>query len=340
MPEIHVWHWAVFGGLIAFLLTVNLSFWHYRAREPSPWETAGWPAFWIVLSLGFNALVWRWLGRAAALDYLTGYLVEEFLSLDNLFVFIVIFRYFQVPRIYHYRILYWGIVGAIFLRLAFILVGTSLIGRFDFVLAVFGVFLLYTALRLAREPESNVHPEKNVVLRIARRFCPVTRGDDRQYGGRFFAREDGRLRATPLFLVLLVVESSDLLFAVDSVPAIFGITTEPFLVFTSNVFAILGLRAMYFFLSGVMERFRYLRFGIAAVLGFVGAKMVVEFAFREFWALEGRLIPSWVSLLAVVALLSSAVLASIAASRREKWRTKALEHSAEAPETGPSARSG
>ncbi len=317
MLDIQFWHWAAFGGLITLLLALDLLLFHRRAHEPSLWESAGWSLFWIVLSLAFNGLVWHAFGREAGLDFLTGYLVEKSLSMDNLFVFVVIFRYFHVPVMYHYRVLFWGVVGAIFLRLAFVLAGAELLRHFDWIMALLGLFLLYTAFRLGTTKETKVHPENNLVLKAARRVFSVTAGDHREHGSRFFVREQGRIHITPLFLVILVVESTDVLFAVDSVPAIFGITKEPFIVFTSNIFAILGLRALYFLLAGMVDRFRYLHYGLAAVLGLVGVKMIVEFAAARFAGCPQRIIPPWVSLVVVATLLATAALASVIASRRE-----------------------
>ena len=207
-------------------------------------EAAAFTVGWCLMAVAFNALVWWWRGSQAGVQFLTGYLVEWSLSMDNVFVFAVVFRFFQVPKAQQYRVLFWGIVGAILMRLGFILAGAAMIRRFEFVLPLFGLFLLYTAWRLARHSTGEIDPQRNFVLRLARKFLPVAAGDHRQHGGRFVAREEGHWCITPLFLVLLVIESGDLLFAVDSVPAIFGISRDPFIIFTSNIFAILGLRAI------------------------------------------------------------------------------------------------
>ncbi len=225
--------------------------------------------------------------------------------MDNVFVFAVIFHFFQVPRQYQYPVLFWGILGAVVLRLAFVLAGTALMHRLHWILPVFGLFLVYTAYKLARHRGGQVDPEQNVALRAGRRWLRVADGDLAATGRRFFVRQDGRLVVTPLLLVLLVIESTDLLFAVDSVPAILGISTDPYIVFTSNVFAILGLRALYFLVAGVLDRFCYLNYGLAAVLGFVGAKMIAQWWFvgdsQQAW------IPAWVSLAVIVGLLGIAV---------------------------------
>jgi tellurite resistance protein TerC len=321
--EVHWWHWVAFALLVVALLTVDLLVFHRRIHTPTLRESAGWSVFWIALALVFNALLWWWGvvthgDSKAGLDFLAAYLVEKSLSMDNLFVFAVIFHYFHIPLKYQYRVLHWGILGAIVLRLAFILGGVELIRHFEVTLAIFGAFLVYTGVKLALARDAEVHPERNFVLRTARRLLRVTRDD---HGQQFFAREAGRLCITPMFLVLLVIESSDVLFAVDSVPAVLGITHDAFIAFTSNVFAILGLRALYFLLAGVMDRFRYFHYGLSAVLVFIGVKMIGEYAVKLWSGGEERVVPSWVSLLVVAALLAISIAASIAAKRRENRMT-------------------
>ena len=315
MPEVHLWHWLAFGVLVALLLALDLSMFHRRERSPTLGESVLVTAAWCTLAAAFGGLTWWWRGDEAGVQFLTGYLVEWSLSMDNVFVFAVIFRFFQVPKSQQYPVLFWGILGAVFLRLAFILAGTALIRRLDFVLPLFGLFLFYVAYKLAWQKGGEVDPEQNVILRLARRFLPVSSGDQ-QHGRRFFARQDGRLRVTPLFLVLLVIESSDLLFAVDSVPAIFGISKDPYIIFTSNVFAILGLRAFYFVLAGAIDLFSCLNYGLAAVLGLVGLKMIAEWWFPH--EANAPLIPGWVSLLVIAALLGISAAASAAFRRRER----------------------
>jgi len=238
------------------------------------------------------------------------------LSMDNIFVFVVIFHFFGIPAMYQYRVLFWGILGAIVLRLAFILAGIELIHRFAWVAPLFGAFLVYTAYKLARHTGAKVHPEKNIVLKTARRFFRVTRGDHRQHGHDFFVHEGGRWCVTPMFLVLLVIESTDVVFAVDSVPAVIAITDDRFIAFSSNIFAILGLRALYFLLAGVVGLFAYLHYGLAAVLGFVGLKMIAE------WGIEHekgtQLVPAWVCLVVIAVLLGISIVASMIAKRREE----------------------
>ena len=280
MLHVHLWHWVAFGALVVVLLALDLVVFHRRVHTPTLGESALWSVFWISLALIFNGFVWWWGmhqsdGHEAGMAFLTGFLVEKSLSVDNLFVFAVIFRFFQVPLKYQYRVLFWGVLGAIILRLVFILAGIALIQQFSWMLPVFGLLLVWTAVKLATHASNEVHPEKNFILRTARRFLRVTHED---HGQRFFARENGLLCITPMLLVLLVIESTDVLFAVDSVPAIIGITQDPFIVFTSNIFAILGLRALYFLLAGVLDRFAYLHYGLSAVLGFIGVKMIAEYA--------------------------------------------------------------
>jgi tellurite resistance protein TerC len=321
-PQILLWHWLAFCGLVAVLLALDLFVFHRHAHAPSLRESTGWTLFWIALALTFNGLIWWWLGSDAGARFLAGYVVEKMLSVDNIFVFLVIFRFFQVPLLYQYRVLFWGILGAVFMRLAFILAGTELIEHFDWMKAVFGAFLVYTAVKLATHASTEVHPERNIVLRAARRFFRVSKGDHREHGEHFFVRENGRLVITPLLLVLLVIESTDLLFAVDSVPAIIGITVDRFLVFTSNIFAILGLRALYFVLAGVIDLFRYLHYGLSAVLGFIGLKMIGQFALEamEVVGKKEEFIPAWVSLVIVAAILAISIFASMIAQRRQDKR--------------------
>jgi tellurite resistance protein TerC len=312
-----LWHWAAFAAFVATMLFLDLFVLHRHAHAPSLRESAGWTVMWSSLALAFCGLVWAWLGPAAASEFLTGYLVEWSLSMDNVFVFAVIFGFFRVPLQYQYRVLFWGILGAVVMRLSFILAGAELIQRFNWVMVVFGAFLIYTAYKLAFSDENEVNPDNNLLMRVARKFFPVAKGD---HGDRFFAMEEGRRAITPLFLVLLVIESTDVLFAVDSVPAIFGVVNKRadyfrFIVFTSNVFAILGLRALYFLLAGVMDLFRYLNYGLSAVLAFVGCKMLAEYFVPH--EAGHHLIPPWLSLLVIVSLLGVSILASILAGRRE-----------------------
>ena len=304
--EVPASFWVAFCAGTAILLVLDMFVFHRRAHEPTLRESALWTLFWCSLALAFNAWVWYWAGSFHAINFFTGYLVEWSLSMDNVFVFVVIFSYFGVPLKYQYRVLFWGILGAIVMRLTFILAAYQLLHRFEWIFYVFGAFLIYTGIKLASAHGAETNPDQNIVLRFARRFLRVAKGS---HGQKFFIRQDGRLYVTSLFLVLLVVESTDVVFAIDSVPAIFGITREPFIVFTSNVFAIMRLRALYFLLAGVMGLFRYLHYGLSAILIFIGVKMILH----DFVHIK-----HWHSLLVIVALLAIAIVTSLMAARRER----------------------
>src|SRR5690348_1070557 len=254
------------------MLVLDLGVLHRRAHAVKFREALAWSIVWIALAGVFAAVVYFWHGRTPMLEFVTGYVVELSLSVDNLFVFLLIFRYFRVPSHLQHRVLFWGILGALIMRGIFILLGVSLIRRFHFIVYLFGAFLVYTGIKLFREHEKDIHPENNPVLRLFRRWMPVTPD---YVGGKFFVRQPG-LYATPLLIVLLVVETTDVLFATDSVPAILAITLNAFIVYTSNVFAILGLRSLYFALAGLMEKFRYLHYGLALILTFIGVKMLIS----------------------------------------------------------------
>jgi tellurite resistance protein TerC len=306
--EAQWWHWVAFGVFVITMLVLDLAVFHRHSSEPTLRESAIWTAIWAGLALAFNGLVWHWGGSTAAVQFLTGYLIEWSLSMDNVFVFAVIFGFFKVPLKYQYRVLFWGILGAIVLRLLFVLAGAALFHYVSWVTWLFGAFLIYTGFKLALESENKMDPERSVFMRLGRWLFPVSQ---HEHGKRFFVREAGKFCVTPLFLVLLVVEGTDLLFAVDSVPAIFGVTDDPFIVFSSNIFAVLGLRALYFLLAGVMDLFRYLHYGLAAVLVFVGVKMVVEYWFELHFFKDNP----WASLVVIVLLLGIAILASLVAQR-------------------------
>jgi len=264
--------WVGFSAFVLAMLVLDLAVFHRKAHVVRVKEALVWSAVWIGLALAFNVAIYFLKGKEAAIQFLTGYVIEKSLSVDNLFVFLVIFSYFKVPAIYQHKILSWGIFGAIILRLAMILAGVALINAFHWIIYFFGGLLVLTGVKLAFQKGSGVHPERNPVVRLFKKFMPVTT-DYRE--GRFFVKEDGRLWATPLFLVLLTVEFTDVVFAVDSIPAIFAVTSDPFILYTSNIFAILGLRALYFALAGVMDLFHYLKFGLAFILVFIGVKMLI-----------------------------------------------------------------
>ena len=290
--------WTVFLLGVGVVLALDLGVVNRKAHVVRPREAALWTLFCVSLATLFAAwLFWRF-GTRVGLEFTTGYLIEYALSVDNLFVFLVVFSYFGVPAQHQHRVLFWGILGALVLRAVFIVLGAALLARFQWLIYLFGVFLLVTGIKLLLAREVEVEPEKNPVLRLVRRFLPVTPA---YHGHRFLVRLDGRLFATPLLLVLVVIEATDVVFAVDSIPAIFGVTRDPFIVFTSNIFAILGLRSLYFLLSDFMDRFHYLSVGLGLVLAFIGLKMVGSAWFH---------VPIGISLGVIVALLGGSVLAS------------------------------
>ena len=297
--------WIGFVVLVLALLAFDMGVFHRRKRAITIGRALWMTAFWVALAVAFNVVIWRVKGPRAAVEFLTGYLVEESLSVDNLFVFLLVFTYFAVPPRLQHGVLFWGIVGAMAMRLLFIVAGIALIQRLHWVVYVFGAFLVVTGLRLARREEKRIDPEKNPIVRLVRRFARITDG---YREGRFVVRDGRGLAFTPLFVVLLVVETTDLVFAVDSIPAVLAITRDPFIVYTSNVFAILGLRALYFALSGMMERFHLLRYGLAVILAFTGVKMLLS---------EHVPIPAWIALAVIVATLAASAAASLAWPKRE-----------------------
>lgn len=268
-----LWFWILFNLFVLLLLALDLALFHRRSREIKFREALGWSAFWIALAAGFAAFIFFESGSTKTLEFITGYLVEESLSVDNLFVFLLIFSYFKVAGELQHRVLFWGILGALLTRGVFILAGVTLIRQFHWIIYVFGAFLIYTGCKLFRESEQKVEPERNPVLRIVRRFLPVTQD---YVDGKFFIKRDGRRFATPLLMVVLAIEATDILFAADSIPAILAITPDPFIVYTSNVFAVLGLRALYFVLARMMKVFRFLSYGLAIILVLIGAKMLAS----------------------------------------------------------------
>jgi tellurite resistance protein TerC len=296
--------WILFNLFVLAMLVLDLGVFHRRAHTVKFREALIWSVAWIALAAIFAVVIFFWHGRTPALEFVTGYVIELSLSVDNLFVFLLIFRFFQVPSIHQHKVLFWGILGALIMRAIFIAAGVSLIERFHWIIYVFGAFLIYSGIKLFFQDEAEIHPEKNPVLRLFRRWVPVTKD---YVGHKFFVRNPG-LYATPLFVVLLVVETTDLLFAVDSIPAILAITRDAFIVYTSNVFAILGLRSMYFALAGMMEMFRYLHYGLSLVLVFVGAKMLLAHYFE---------IPTYLALAAVAGVLAISVIASITNPRKK-----------------------
>jgi tellurite resistance protein TerC len=298
-----LWVWGGFVVLIAVLLALDLGVFRKKSREIKMKEALGWCGVWFSFAMGFNALVWWWLGSQPALEWFTGYLVELCLSVDNVFVFILIFTYFRVPAEHQHRVLFWGIVGAALMRFVFILAGVGLLERFHWLIYVFGAFLVVTGIKMALPKKEEFEPEKNIAVRLFRKLYPVSSHYDQ---GRFFTQANGRRAATPLFLVLLIIETTDLAFALDSIPAVLAITSNAFIVFTSNIFAILGLRSLYFALQGVMGLFRYLAFGLAVILVFIGSKMLLTSIHVH--------IPIGLSLGVIASVLAVSVIASLAIS--------------------------
>src|SRR5690349_17503693 len=293
------WAWVAVIAFIMGMLAVDLLFFHREAHEVSIKEAAIWSGIWIGLSIIFGGIVWATLGGQAAGEYISGYLIEKSLSVDNLFVFALLLSYFAVPLEHQHRLLYWGVIGALIARAIFIFAGVALLDAFHWTIYVFGALLVITGVRMATHNETEVHPDRNPVLNLLRRFVPIT---DEYHGQHFFIRRDGRRWATPLLAVLVVIETTDVIFAIDSIPAIFAITRNTFLVFTSNAFAILGLRALYFLLAGVLGRLAYLNVGLAAVLVFVGVKMLLDDVYH---------VPIWASLLTIACLIGIAVVVSL-----------------------------
>ncbi|SES37153.1 TerC family protein [Lentzea albida] len=304
-----LWAWAAVLGVILLMLVIDL-FAHRRAQVIGVREAAVWSAVWLALGLGFGAVVWWVWGAEFAGQYFAGYVIEKSLAVDNVFVFAIIFGYFAVPREYQHRVLFYGVLGALVFRAVFIAAGSVLIASFAWILYVFGAFLVVTGIRMALHRNETMDPEHSVVLRLFRRLIPVT---DTYHGAKFLVRQAGRWVATPLLAVLVLVEVTDVVFAVDSIPAIFAVTQQPFLVFTSNAFAILGLRALYFLLADLMHRFVYLKLGLALVLVWVGVKMLLLDIFK---------IPTGVSLAVVATVLVTAVTASWLRTRTANTTTE------------------
>ena len=290
------------------MFVLDLFVFNRKSHEIRFREALTWTLVWVGLAMAFNAGVWYYLGKAKALEFLTGYIIEESLSVDNLFVFIMIFSYFRVPRAHQPRVLKWGIIGALVMRGIFIILGIELIERFHWMVYLFGAILIYTGIKMAFGGDEKVEPEKNPLVRLVRRFMPITK---RMAGDRFFIKRRGILAATPLFLTLIVVESSDLIFAVDSIPAVLAVTRDPFIVYSSNVFAIMGLRSLYYLLAHVMEMFAYLKLGVSCILAFVGAKMLLVDVVE---------IPLLFSLGVIIGTLTISILVSVILAKRPHRR--------------------
>lgn len=311
--EVSVYVWAGFVVFVLAMLALDLGVFNRKSHAVTMREAGIWTAVWISLALIFNVILYFWRGQTAALEFLTGYLIEKALSVDNLFVFALIFTMFAVPGKYQHRVLFWGVLGALIMRGIFIGAGAALLERFHWLIYVMGAFLIFTGIKLVVQKETEIHPERNPLVRFFSKIFPVTQ---EYHGEAFFVRLNGVLAATPLFIVLLIVESTDVVFAVDSIPAIFAVTQDPFLIYTSNVFAILGLRSLYFLLAGALDKFHYLKPALAVILSFVGVKMLVSSFFK---------IPVGVSLGVIIGLLTVAIVASL-------MRAKRLEEQENLPE--------
>ena len=303
--DVPLWVWGAFVAFIAALLIADLLLVHRTAHVITFKEAAIESAVWISIGLAFTLVMLWWQGGTAGGEYLAGYLIEKSLSVDNVFVWAVIMGYFRVPLQYQFRVLFWGIFGALVLRALFIFAGVALVEQFDWVLYIFGAFLIYTAVKIARHNEAEVHPEDNVVLKLVNRVVPSTHTYD---GQKLFTKANGKRLATPLFAVLIMVETTDVVFAVDSIPAILAVSREQFIVFSSNAFAILGLRSLYFLLAGMADRFRYLNVGLGVILAFVGTKMLI---------VEWYHFPTWLSLAVIAVVLTAAIVASLRSERKD-----------------------
>jgi tellurite resistance protein TerC len=291
------------------MLAIDLGLFHRKAHEVKFREAITWSAVWIVLALAFNAGVWYYFGEVRAIEFLTGYIIEKSLSVDNIFVFVLIFTAFQVPAAYQHKVLFWGVLGALIMRAIFIFAGVSLIAKFHWIIYVFGIFLILTGLKIARDKGTKIKVENNPLLKFIRKYIPVTAG---YVDSKFTVRLNHKLHATPLLLVLVLVEATDLIFAVDSIPAILAITNDPFIIYTSNVFAIMGLRSLYFALAGSLKYFTYLHYGLALILVFVGIKMLIS----EFYKLN-----PFVSLGIIGVILAGSIAASFIWKAKEENKT-------------------
>lgn len=315
-----IWLWVGFNAAVLAMLALDLGVFHRKAHAVSLREAAAWSAVWVSLAMAFNGAIWYFAGRQPALEFLTGYLVEKSLAVDNIFVIALIFSYFAVPAMYQHRILFWGILGALVMRGGFIAAGAYVLHQWHWVIYVFGGILLVTGVKMALRKDEAIDPEHNPVVRLARRWVPLTHRYD---GQRFWTMENGKRVATPLFLVLLLVEFTDLVFAIDSIPAIFAITDDPFIVYTSNVMAILGLRSMYFLLAGVVHKFVYLKYGLSLVLVFVGAKMMLIDVYK---------VPTAVSLAVIAGVIGGSIALSLLRPPKEGVPPPPLGQDAPEPE--------
>lgn len=299
MMENQLWMWFGFNVFVLLMLALDLGVFNRKSQEIKVKEALTWSAVWIGLAMLFNAGIYYFMGAEPAMQFLTGYIIEKSLSVDNIFVFVLVFSFFKVPAIYQHRVLFWGIIGALIMRAIFIAAGVTLIEKFHWIIYVFGAFLIITGIKLAINKGVKVDPEHNPVVKLFRKFFPVT---NQYHGSKFWIKQNGKNIATPLFIALLLIETTDLIFAVDSIPAILAITSDPFIVYTCNVFAILGLRSLYFALAGTMHMFKYLHYGLAAILVFVGVKMMLVDIYK---------IPVGISLSSIAGILLVSIIMSI-----------------------------
>ena len=317
MPSGNIWLWVGFNIFVLAMLALDLGVFHRKAHALSLKEASIWSVVWITLAMVFNAGLYLFAGPEPALQFFTGYLIEKSLSVDNIFIFVLLFTFFKVPAAYQHRVLYWGILGALIMRGTLIAVGVALIESFHWIIYLFGAFLIFTGIRMGFHKEIEVHPENDLLLKFIRRFVPVTENYEHD---RFFVRRAGQVMVTPLLLVLLVIDTTDLIFAVDSIPAVFAVTRDPFLVYTSNIFAILGLRSLYFVFAGIMEKFYYLKLGLSVILTFVGVKMVLADVFS---------LPTALSLVVIAVVLTIAIVASIVRTRHQAAKSREPEAQAD-----------
>jgi len=304
--------WAGFNIFVLGMLALDLGVFHRKSHTVTVREALIWTGVWVTLALFFNLFIYFYFGEELAVEFFTGYLIEKSLSVDNIFVMIMIFSYFQVPQEYQHKVLFWGILGALVMRVIFIFSGIELIHRFHWLIYIFGGFLIFTGIRMLTAGDAQIEPEKNPIIKLARRMFSVTSTFE---GDKFFTKREGKTWVTPLFLVVILIEATDLIFAVDSIPAILAISEDPFIVYTSNVFAILGLRSLYFALSGIEKYFHYLKFGLSAILVFVGLKMCIV----DFYK-----IPVTISLIVIVFLLAIAMIASVLFPKKESQENQQL----------------
>jgi len=303
--EVSIWFWVIFNAFVLLMLTLDLGVFHKKLHVVSVKEAITWTGVWVFLALCFNVLVYYLFGQTKALEFFTGYVIEKALSVDNIFVFVLIFTYFQIPAIYQHKILFWGIIGALIMRVIFIFAGVALLEKFHWTIYIFGAILIFTGIKMLFEKDKKMAPDKNPVIKLFKKIVPTT---NELHGDKFFVTINYKKYATPLFVVLIMVEITDLIFAVDSIPAILGVTQDQFIVYTSNVFAILGLRSLYFALANMIDRFKYLAIGLALILVFVGLKMV---------AIDFYKIPIHYSLLVIFIILISSVIFSIIKTKKQ-----------------------